>query len=62
VREFQAAVAAGPVDIAAARCDLGEVLLQANRPADAKREVLAALEIAPTYARAQDLLLRIIER
>lgn len=62
VREFQAAVAAGPVDVAAARCDLGEALLQAGRPADAKREVLAALEIAPTYARAQDLLLKIVER
>lgn len=62
VREFQAAVAAGPVDVAAARCDLGEVFLQAGRAGDAKREVLAALEIAPTYARAQDLLLKIVER
>jgi hypothetical protein len=33
----------------------------AGRPADAKREVIAALEIAPTYPRAQELLLKLID-
>ena len=46
----------------AARCDLAEVFLKTGRTADAKREVISALEIAPTYGRAQDLLLKIVER
>ena len=29
---------------------------------EAKQEVLAALEIAPTFERAQDLLLKIVEK
>jgi Flp pilus assembly protein TadD len=59
VREFQAAFAAGAVDRVAARCDLAEALLLAGRRDDARREVLAALEVAPTYERAQELLLKI---
>jgi cellulose synthase operon protein C len=62
VREFRAALAAGASDKAAAHCDLGEGYLLANRPADAKKEALAALEIAPSYERAQELLLNAIER
>jgi tetratricopeptide (TPR) repeat protein len=62
LREFQAALAAGPVDVVSAHCDLGEALLAAGRWADAKREALAALEIAPTFERAQELLLRAVER
>ena len=46
---------------AAAHCDLGEAYLLANRPADAKAEALAALEIAPSFDRAQELLLRAIK-
>jgi tetratricopeptide (TPR) repeat protein len=61
VREFRAALAAGPVDPAPAHCDLSEALLLGGRRAEAKREVLAALEIAPTYARAQELLLKIVD-
>ena len=38
-----------------AHCDLGESYLLAGRPADAKREALAALEIAPSFERAQEL-------
>jgi len=59
-REFQAALAAGPVDRASAHCDLGETYLRARRLDDAKREALGALEIAPTYERAQDLLLKVV--
>ena len=62
VREFQAALAAGPVDRVSAHCDLAEAYLMAGRAADARREAVAALEIAPTYERAQDLLLRSSER
>jgi tetratricopeptide (TPR) repeat protein len=61
VREFRAAVDAGPVDPATAQCDLAEALLAAGDRAEAKQAVLAALEAAPTYERAQQLLLRIVE-
>jgi tetratricopeptide (TPR) repeat protein len=61
LREFKAAVAAGPVDPVPVQCDLGEALLAAGQRAEAKHAVLAALEIAPTYERAQQLLLRIVE-
>jgi tetratricopeptide (TPR) repeat protein len=61
VREFKAAMALQPTDRAAAHCDLGEALLAIGRAADAKREALAALELAPSYERAQDLLLKAIQ-
>ena len=61
VREFKAALAAGPVDRATAHCDLAEGYLLAGRAADAKREALAALEIAPSFERAQELLLKAID-
>jgi tetratricopeptide (TPR) repeat protein len=61
VREFKAALAIGPADKASAHCDLGEAYLLANRPAEAKAEALAALEIAPSFDRAQELLLRSIK-
>jgi cellulose synthase operon protein C len=61
LREFKVALAIGPADRATAHCDLAEGLLLAGRPADAKREALAALEIAPSFERAQDLLLKAID-
>ena len=61
IREFTAALALGPTDRAAAHCDLGESLLAKGRLAEAKREALAALEIAPSFERAQELLLKSIQ-
>ena len=61
LRELQAALAARPIDVVSARCDLAEALLAADRRDEARREVLAALKIAPSYQRGQDLLLRIVE-
>jgi tetratricopeptide (TPR) repeat protein len=61
LREFEVALKVRPVDPAGAHCDFGEALLAAGRRADAKREALAALEIAPSFARAQELLLKSIE-
>jgi tetratricopeptide (TPR) repeat protein len=61
VREFRVALAIGPADRASAHCDLAEAYLLANRRADAKVQALAALEIAPSYDRAQELLLRAIQ-
>lgn len=61
VREFKAALAIGPADRASAHCDLAEAYLLANRHTEAKAQALAALEIAPSFDRAQDLLLRAIK-
>jgi Tfp pilus assembly protein PilF len=60
-RELKAALAIGPADKAAAHTDLADAYLLAGKPADAKREALAALEIAPSFERAQDLLLKAID-
>jgi tetratricopeptide (TPR) repeat protein len=60
-RWFRAALAAGPSDRAAAHCDLAESYLSVGDSTLAKRQVMAALEEAPTYARAQDLLLEIVD-
>jgi tetratricopeptide (TPR) repeat protein len=61
VRALRSALAAGPADRATAHTDLAEAHLLAGQPADARREALAALEIAPSFERAQDLLLKIID-
>jgi tetratricopeptide (TPR) repeat protein len=57
IREFRAALATGTPDKAAAHCDLGESYLLAGQKPEAKKEALAAMEIAPSYERAQELLL-----
>jgi tetratricopeptide (TPR) repeat protein len=59
-REFRAALAAGPVDLAGAHCDLAESYLAAGRVADAKKHALQALELAPSFERAQELLLQVV--
>lgn len=58
---FRVALAAGPIDKAAAHADLAESLFAGGQRDEAKREALAALEIAPTFERAQDLLLKLTE-
>jgi len=59
-REFRAALQTGAPDKAAAHCDLGESYLLAGLRAEAKKEALAALEIAPSFERAQELLLNAV--
>ena len=59
-REFKVALMTNVPDKATAHCDLAEAYLLTGRAADAKKEALAALEIAPTFERAQDLLLKSI--
>jgi tetratricopeptide (TPR) repeat protein len=61
-REFRAVIALGPVDKAAAYTDLGESYFKGGKKAEAKKQVLAALEIAPGYERAQDLLLKLVDK
>jgi tetratricopeptide (TPR) repeat protein len=58
-REFRVVVALGPGDQAAAHTDLAESYFKGGKRAEAKKQTLAALEIAPTYARAQNLLLKL---
>jgi cellulose synthase operon protein C len=61
IRAFRAALAGAPPDRAAAYLDLAEAHFMAGQLTDAKRQALAALEIAPSFERAQDLLLKIVE-
>jgi tetratricopeptide (TPR) repeat protein len=61
VREFRAALSGGTVDLAEVHCDLSESYLRSGDGAQAKREAIRALEIAPTYERAQELLLQSME-
>lgn len=60
MREFRAALQTGVADKAAAHCDLGESYLLAGNTAEAKKQALAALEIAPSFERAQELLLNAV--
>ena len=60
-REFRTVLALGPVDRAAACTDLAESYFKAGKRAEAKKQTLAALEIAPTYERAQELLLKLVD-
>ncbi|MFQ6046948.1 MAG: tetratricopeptide repeat protein, partial [Gemmatimonadales bacterium] len=59
VRERRAIVALDPVDRAQALYDLALVQFRAGSVGDAKRSVLHALEIAPNFAAAPELLLEI---
>jgi tetratricopeptide (TPR) repeat protein len=61
VRAFRAALARNPPDRAQAHVDLAEAYVSAGQAAEAKKEILAALEIAPSFERAQDLLLKIAQ-
>ena len=55
----RAILALAPVDRAAAHYELARALAETGETAEARREVLRALEIAPAYVEAQDLLLRL---
>ena len=57
VRERRAVVALKPVDVAEAQYKLAVAYRDAGDAANARRSVLRALEVAPHYQRAQELLL-----
>ncbi len=61
VRAFRSALASKPADPAVAHIDLAEAYLATGKPAEAKAETLQALEIAPSFERAQDLLLKLVD-
>ncbi|HWI17948.1 MAG TPA: tetratricopeptide repeat protein, partial [Vicinamibacterales bacterium] len=58
---FRVALAAKPLDKAGAHADLAEALLKAGHRDEARKQVLEALMIAPSFNRAQDLLLKLSE-
>jgi cellulose synthase operon protein C len=58
---LRAALAANPPDRAGAHIDLAEAYFSAGQLGEAKGQALAALEIAPSFERAQDLLLKIVD-
>jgi Tfp pilus assembly protein PilF len=47
-------------DVAVAHYDLAQAYLLSGQNAEAKQETLAALEVAPSFEPAQDLLLKIV--
>ncbi len=59
IRAFRVGVASKPLDKASAHADLAEALLQAGQKDEARKQVMEALMVAPTFTRAQDLLLKI---
>ena len=59
VRERQAVIALDPVDLAQALYQLARTYFQAGDNESARRTVIRALERAPNYEEAQDLLLEI---
>jgi tetratricopeptide (TPR) repeat protein len=61
VRHLRAALAGNPTDRATAHTELAEAHLAAGQRAEARTQVLNALEIAPAFERAQGVLLKIIE-
>lgn len=62
VRERQVILALAPADLAEARYQLALSYEAAGDNASARKEVLRALEIAPSFDRAQQLLLKLSEK
>jgi tetratricopeptide (TPR) repeat protein len=61
VRERRAVVAMGPVDRADAWFELAKSQMDAGDAAGAKASVIRSLEEAPNFARAQELLLTLVD-
>jgi tetratricopeptide (TPR) repeat protein len=59
ITEFRVVVALAPADAADAHYDLARALDAGGNRTEAKREVLKALEIAPGFEKAQELLLKL---
>jgi cellulose synthase operon protein C len=59
ITAFRVLVALDTSDLAGAHYNLARALSGSGRRQDAKREVLRALEIAPTFLKAQQLLLKL---
>jgi cellulose synthase operon protein C len=62
VAAYQVALGLNPPDPAGAHYNLAMAFYGAGKPADAKLETLRSLEIAPTFEKAQQLLLKLNAR
>lgn len=61
LQEYQVALLLKPADLATAHLRLAQAQYALHATADARREVLAALELAPNFQPAQRLLLQIVQ-
>jgi len=61
-REFETLIALNTPDKAGSYYRLAEAYLGAGNPAEARKNVLKSLEIAPSFEPAQELLLKIIKK
>jgi cellulose synthase operon protein C len=61
IAAYRALIGLTPGDPAGAHFDLAHALFAAGKRQEAKREVLRALEIAPSFRKAQELLLKLSE-
>ncbi|MCG8608068.1 tetratricopeptide repeat protein [bacterium] len=61
IKELHVLLNTNPQDLAGAHCDLADAYLRAGQKAEAKASALTALEIAPNYERAQEILLACLE-
>jgi len=59
IREYQAVLAWNPVDPATSHFNLAQAYRRANRPDDARDQLLLSLEAAPGYRPAQRMLLEL---
>jgi cellulose synthase operon protein C len=59
IREFQVALAAGPPNVAEAQYNLARAFYAAGKNKEARRAVLRSLEAAPSFDKAQELLLKL---
>ena len=60
MREQRVILALAPVDRTGALYELADALYRAGAVEEARERVLEALELAPRYPEAQDLLLRLM--
>jgi len=61
LKTYQALLALDPPDRASAHFHVASVLLEMGRKNEAKKEALSALEIAPGFEPAQELLLKVVD-
>ena len=62
LNEFQAALSLQPPNEAEASYNVARAFYALGKTAEAKRAVIRSLEVAPSYEKAQELLLKIVEQ
>jgi tetratricopeptide (TPR) repeat protein len=61
ISALERGLALRPADVVTQHTDLAEAYLRAGRPDDARKQAILALEQAPRFERAQELLLQIVD-